>query len=155
MVWLCETLDGLSSRQLMLLLKLRQSVFIVEQRCLYEDIDGIDQRCYHLAYMPDGSDTVVACARLYSHLESECHIGRVAVDKDYRHAGLGRELMRRAIAQCLNIWPAKPIVISAQEHLQAFYRSLGFSTVSDTYMEDGIAHVRMCRTDTQQNIVQL
>lgn len=125
-------------------LELRTAIFVVEQTCPYQEVDEKDIDGWHLE--------VAAQSRLIGTLRvlppgvsyEECSIGRVAVQKDYRNAGLGRELMRVALAFCDARWPA--VRLSAQTYLQSFYESLGFIAVGEPYLEDDIPHIEMLRT---------
>jgi len=142
--WRWLPFEALSVHELHAMLKLRQDVFVLEQTCLYADIDGIDPHCRHgLGLAPDG--TLAACARLVPPglKFEEPAIGRVIVAPAWRGRALGHELMREAIAATRATWPGRAIRLSAQAHLQRFYGALGFATVSDEYDEDGIPHVDM------------
>ena len=127
-------------------LALRNRVFVVEQECCYQDIDGLDlvaDTRHLLARAPSGS--VVGYARLLAPSDAggPARIGRVIVSSEARGRALGRRLMERALASCASHWPAAGVQLSAQAHLRAFYASLGFEAVSDVYDEDGIPHVDM------------
>ena len=128
------------------MLALRCRVFIVEQ-VPYLDPDGADRHAWHLLGRDDGG-TLLAYLRLLDPgvKFDERSIGRVAVAASLRGRGVGHALMRRGLAQCAAQWPQRPIRISAQAHLQRFYRQHGFETVSDEYVDDGIAHVDMRRS---------
>lgn len=126
-------------------LALRNAVFIVEQNCPYQDIDGDDLvgENRHLLGWREGK--LVAYARI---LKSEndlepVTIGRVIIDPAVRGEKLGYQLMERAIASCERHWPQSAIYLGAQAHLQAFYAHFGFRPVTDVYDEDGIPHVGM------------
>ncbi|HEU5294448.1 MAG TPA: GNAT family N-acetyltransferase [Burkholderiaceae bacterium] len=127
------------------MLALRCRVFIVEQ-VPYLDPDGADRRAWHLLGR-DEAGALLAYLRLLDPgvKSDEPAIGRVVVDAKLRGRGVGHELMRRGLAQCGSQWPQRAIVISAQAHLQQFYRQHGFQTVSDEYLDDGIAHIDMRR----------
>jgi ElaA protein len=137
---------NLSLRQLHDLFRLRQEVFVVEQRCAYLDIDGKDVLCWHgLGTLPDG--TLVASARLVPPGVSfpEPPIGRVVSAPTFRRFGYGRALMRSAIEQVKRLYPGQEIQIGAQRYLERFYESFGFVTKGKPYLEDGIEHVHMIR----------
>lgn len=143
--WRCLRFDELSLHGLYALLALRSEVFVVEQACAYQDIDGADPACLHLLGERDG--VLVASARLVpAGLKfAEASIGRVVSAPSTRGSGLGHALMREAIA-CLHAhWGLQPIRIGAQAHLQAFYRQHGFLPDGDPYDEDGIEHIEMRR----------
>ena len=147
MTWYCVAFDGLSLTDLYDLMRLRQEVFVVEQNCVYLDADGYDQNARHLLGR-DGEGQLVACLRLFApgvKYPNEASIGRVCTAASLRRTGLGRELMRRGIAEAERLWPGCGIRISAQAYLLNFYESLGFATASEPYDEDGIPHVEMVR----------
>lgn len=146
LAWTCHALDELSARELYALLKLRSEVFVVEQRCIYLDPDGQDLDALHLLGR-DAQGELLACARLIPTPDGP-KIGRVLTAPAARGAGQGRALMQCAIAECAQRWPAQPIRLSAQAHLQGFYASLGFRPTSAVYDEDGIPHIDMQRQAT-------
>ena len=123
-------------------LQLRAKVFIVEQNCPYLDPDHKDPKSWHVEGFLDGM--LVATLRVVPPDVSydEPSIGRLVVDPNLRGQQLGRELMRRGMAFCRDLYP-KPIRISGQAYLQNFYESLGFETVSEPYLEDDIPHIEM------------
>lgn len=135
----------LSVTDLYSVLALRNAVFIVEQNCPYQDIDGDDLtgENRHLLGWRDGS--LVAYARiLKSDNELEpVVIGRVVISPSARGEKLGYRLMEQAMASCQQHWPQQAIYLGAQAHLQAFYAHFGFRPVTDVYEEDGIPHVGM------------
>jgi len=143
MRWELKTLTELTSSELFEYLKLRQSVFVVEQTCPYPDIDDTDKAANHL--LAWDKNTLAACARIipagvtYEYPS----IGRIATGAMYRGTGLGRELVRRSIEQTQGLYPEQAIKIGAQERLSRFYQSFGFETVSDMYLEDDIEHIDM------------
>ncbi|MES0873722.1 GNAT family N-acetyltransferase [Sinimarinibacterium thermocellulolyticum] len=128
------------------LLKLRSDIFVVEQNCAYADMDGLDPRCRHLVGR-DADGRVQAGLRLVPPgiKHDAPALGRLVVAPAWRGAGYGRELMTQGIAACAQHYPEQPIFLSGQQHLEDFYRSLGFETISTPYLEDGIAHVDMLR----------
>lgn len=123
----------------------RNDVFVIEQTCVYQDLDNKDRldKSEHVQ-MKDG-DTLVAYARVLapsvSYIGSS--IGRVLVVSDYRGKGAATSLMKYCINRALSLYPDYPIHIGAQCYLQAFYEGLGFEVVSEPYDEDGIRHVDM------------
>jgi len=142
--WRLHAFDQLDLRQLYAVLAARIAVFVVEQDCPYQDLDGLDDLALHLVgWGDDGS--VVAYARILppgTRFEQPS-IGRVLTSLAGRRSGLGRELMRRAIDVIGERHPGCPIRISAQCYLERFYCELGFAVDSAPYEEDGIAHVEM------------
>ena len=139
--WHDKTFDELTTRELYAITALRERVFVVEQRCCYQDADGVDPVSRHL--WADEAGAIRAYLRLVPAgvKFAELSIGRVITAPEARGTGLGRELMQRGIAAAGDV----PIRIGAQAHLEAFYNSLGFTRASDLYDEDGIPHIEMIR----------
>jgi len=137
----------LTVQQLYALLQLRCEVFVVEQACPYQDVDGDDLigENRHILGWRDGK--LVAYARiLKSGDEFEpVVIGRVIVSQAVRGEKLGAKLMEKTLASCEQHWPQKALYLGAQAHLQAFYAHFGFTPVTDVYDEDGIPHIGMAR----------
>lgn len=144
--WTLKPYEDLALTELYHLLQLRVEVFVVEQNCPFQDLDGQDDRAYHLlGYTPAG--VLAAYARLFDAGISyeQVAIGRVAVALAHRRHGLGKELMQQAIAQCEVLYGAQSIKIGAQQYLERFYQSFGFAQCGDMYLEDGIPHIPMLR----------
>jgi len=141
--WVRKTFAELTLAGLYDLLALRQEVFTVEQTCAYQDCDYRDQDAEHVLASEDG--TLVACARLIDAPEAMV-AGRFATRSSHRSRGLGHELVRRCLARAAERFPHKPVTISAQQHLAAFYRGHGFVPTGDPYLEDGIPHIAMLYT---------
>lgn len=137
-------MDAFSAVELYALLRLRVDVFVVEQDCAYPELDGNDEASLHLRLLIDGE--TAAYARLWQPAGEHPRIGRVLVSPAHRGKRLGEALMREAIRACETHFPGAPIALSAQSHLEHFYRSLGFSPTSGEYVEDGIPHIDMLRT---------
>ncbi|MGI4886290.1 MAG: GNAT family N-acetyltransferase [Janthinobacterium lividum] len=146
LAWTLQPFAALSVPELYALLQLRSAVFVVEQTCAFQDIDGHDADALHLLGRTAAGE-LAAYARLFPAGRSypEASIGRVAVAPAFRRHGLGRQLMREALAQCAAQWGPQPIQIGAQFYLREFYRSLGFEQVGDVYLEDDIEHIHMLR----------
>ena len=129
------------------LLQLRSEVFVVEQECAYQDVDGQDFEAVHLMVKTRSDKSLIAYARIYAaSIEGKEYaaIGRVCTAKQYRGQGVSRQLMEYAI-QYIKDNQRLPITVSAQAYLEAFYQSLGFEIVSEPYLEDGIPHIRMVK----------
>ncbi len=144
--WTIKPFDELTLTELYALLQLRVAVFVVEQNCPFQDLDGQDDRAYHLlGYSAAGE--LAAYARLFDAGISyeQVAIGRVAVSPAHRRRGLGQELLRQAIAQCEVLFGAQPIKLGAQQYLERFYQSFGFVQCGEGYLEDGIPHIPMLR----------
>ncbi len=136
----------LELQELYKLLQLREAVFIVEQNCLYHDIDGKDPYCYHL--MAFENESLVSLTRIVPptiSYERYSSIGRVVTHKDYRRKGLSRKLMERSIDECERLFPGYNIKISAQTYLIPFYESLQFEKTGTEYLEDDMPHQAMIR----------
>jgi ElaA protein len=127
------------------LMQLRASVFVLEQQCLYQDMDNQDHYAHHLLGTQDG--ILLACARLFAPGQrcEEASIGRVATAMACRRTGAGKRLMEEAIEAVSRLWGPVPIRIGAQKYLQAFYESFGFQRAGEDYLEDGIPHLPMLR----------
>ncbi|MEO5695425.1 MAG: GNAT family N-acetyltransferase [Usitatibacter sp.] len=128
----------------------RAAVFVVEQKCAFQDVDGADPSCWHLlgfSPTPLGEGQLAAYARLVPPglKFAEPSIGRVLTAQPARGSGAGRQLMDESIRQAELLWPGQPIRIGAQQYLEKFYGSFGFATISAPYDEDGIQHVEMLR----------
>lgn len=137
--------NELSVAELYSLLQLRSEVFVVEQNCVYQDIDGKDEKALHLLGEMDGK--IVAYSRLFKATDyfTNASIGRVIVAEQFRSQKWGHDLMQNAISAIENEFGKQPITISAQLYLKEFYQNLGFQQVSETYLEDGIPHIEMLR----------
>ncbi len=135
----------LSTNELYEMLQLRSEVFVVEQNCIYQDIDGKDQKAIHVLGYSDG--ILVACSRLFKPKDyfEYASIGRVIVKESYRDKKLGHELMRVSIDAITTLFQETKITISAQLYLQKFYESHGFVVVGESYLEDDIPHIEMKR----------
>lgn len=141
--WKIKRFETLSVSELYKLLQLRSEVFVVEQNCVYQDIDGKDEKALHLIGEDNGE--IVAYARLFKPHDyfEEASIGRVVVRETSRAQKLGHILMREAIQLIETHFEVTEITISAQLYLKHFYESHGFIQISDTYLEDDIPHIRM------------
>ncbi len=139
--------DALSVHELQYIYMVRQQVFCVEQRCAYLDVDGRDEAAFHLAAWSGEQRMPLAYARILEPgvKYAEPAIGRVLTFGAGRGMGLGRELVQRAIAQAEAAYAGQGIRLSAQSHLEGFYRAQGFQAVGEGYLEDGIPHIEMCR----------
>lgn len=135
--------DELNSNELYDILQLRAEIFVVEQDCVYNDIDGLDKDAIH-QFLTKNNE-IIAYSRLLQPGTrfKDYSIGRVVVKKSERGTGLGFKMMEEAKAFILKNDPARKIKISAQKYLLNFYQSLGFKVVTEDYLEDGIPHVGM------------
>jgi ElaA protein len=141
--WKITPFADLSLSELYSILELRSLVFVVEQNCVYQDIDNKDQKALHLMGEIDGK--LMAYARLFDagiYFENTS-IGRVIVHPEARAQKLGHQLIQKAIEQIKRLFDKEQITISAQLYLQKFYESHGFIQTSDVYLEDDIPHIEM------------
>ncbi len=141
--WQTTDFTRLGEGALYSLLHLRQAVFVIEQACLYQDLDGLDQAATHMLCW--AGDELAAYQRCLAPGASyrESSIGRIVVAPAHRHSGLGKVLVRRGIEHNLRHWPGSGIRINAQAYLGAFYSTLGFVPEGPEYDEDGIPHQQM------------
>ncbi len=137
--------NDLSIDELYSILKLRSEVFVVEQDCVYLDIDDKDQKALHVFIKKD--DLVIGYTRLFDkgYYFDEASIGRVVTHQDYRKDGLGHVLMKDSIEVIKRHYNTSKITLSAQKHLKKFYESHEFFQEGEEYLEDGIPHIRMKR----------
>ncbi|HMQ49919.1 MAG TPA: GNAT family N-acetyltransferase [Saprospiraceae bacterium] len=145
----CLPFQRLSVQELYDVMALRQKVFVVEQNCPYLDADGKDVAGYHLLGYSQSAE-LLACTRLLPKGVSYpdfASIGRVVSSPDHRGQGIGVLLMQESIRWCRQLFPDDPVKIGAQCYLTRFYESLGFEAVGDTYLEDGIPHIKMILKD--------
>jgi ElaA protein len=143
--WRVECYQELSLDRLYAILAARVAVFVVEQDCPYQDLDGLDGMALHVGAW--SGDSVLAYARVLppGGRFRDPSIGRVLTTSSVRGTGLGRELMQRCIELADQRFPELPLRISAQQYLERFYSQLGFAIVSEPYLEDGIPHIEMLR----------
>ncbi|MCC9017736.1 MULTISPECIES: GNAT family N-acetyltransferase [Flavobacterium] len=143
--WKIKPFEALNVNELYDLLKLRSEIFVVEQNCVYLDLDGKDKKALHLIGEYDGK--TVAYVRLFDAGISfdNASIGRVVVDANYRDRKWGHDLMREAIAAIKSNFDKDAITIGAQLYLKKFYESHGFVQTSEMYLEDDIEHIEMVR----------
>jgi len=135
--------DQLTIHSLYELLQLRAAVFVVEQTCPYQDVDGKDQNALHVLGYKD--DQLVAYTRLFKPgaYFDNASIGRVLVKENQRQYGYGKVIMQSSIAYIENNFDTKTIELSAQTYLKKFYNDLGFKEIGEGYLEDDIPHIRM------------
>ena len=141
----------LSVSQLYALLQRRCAVFVVEQNCPYQDIDGDDLTGDNRHILGWKNDELVAYARILKSEEDfdPVVIGRVIISGRARGEKLGYQLMQKTLDACQKQWPDKALYLGAQAHLQSFYGHFGFTPVTDIYDEDGIPHIGMAREAKQ------
>jgi len=147
--WRAVPFAALTTPELYEVLQLRTEVFVMEQAGIYQDMDGSDHEAVHVLGVSEGQ--LVAYARCFPAgvKFAEASIGRVITREMLRGSGMGHELMRQAIACVVGQWGAQPIRIGAQARLEKFYLQHGFLTAGTPYIEDGIPHVEMLRTNSR------
>jgi ElaA protein len=144
--WIVKSFEELLPEELYQLLRLRSEVFVVEQTCVFLDLDNKDQQSLHVMGWND-TDLVVYVRILPPGLAyEEPSIGRVVSSPAYRRTGAGRILMEKAIELTSELYKGENIRIGAQYYLKNFYGSLGFEPQGDIYLEDGIDHIEMLKT---------
>ena len=145
LTWRWCAFEALSLMELNNIFMARQQVFSLEQQCIYLDADGFDEHSHHLAAWSPAERVPLAYARVVAPglKYAEPSIGRVITTSAGRGSGWGRELVRRAVGHCGEVYPGLGIRISAQSRLEAFYAGFGFAIVGECYMEDGIPHTEM------------
>ena len=138
-----KTFYELDKEDLYQILRLRSEVFVVEQDCVYQDLDNKDQNATHLYYKEKSE--IVAYTRIFKagdYYKNPC-IGRVVVSKKNRGKDLGKKIMIDSIEYIKQNIKGKKIELSAQKYLDKFYKDLGFYKIGEDYLEDGIPHQRM------------
>lgn len=144
-VWSLKRFEELNNYELYDILRLRSEVFVVEQNCVFLDMDNTDQQCHHLQGRIN--DQLIVSVRILPPglAYPEPSIGRVVGSPSYRGKGAGRALMQKAIEETILLYGDQPIKIGAQLYLKKFYEELGFEQSSDIYYEDAIEHIKMIR----------
>ena len=142
---LVKSFSELNTTELYSILQLRSEVFVVEQDCVYQDIDFKDQKALHvLGYK---NDVLIAYTRIFKPGDyfDNSSIGRVLVKETERKFNYGHQIMKASLKAIKEYYKVDKITISAQKYLKKFYESHGFYQVNDEYLEDGIPHIRMDR----------
>ena len=126
------------------IIALRIQIFIIEQNCPYQEVDGKDKLAHHL-FFKNEMDEIIAITRILPQGISyaEVAIGRVVVHEDYRGTGLGNQLMADSMNFVRDKYGEVPVRLSAQKHLENYYGNHGFKSTGKEYLEDGIPHVEM------------
>ncbi len=145
--WRWKAFDDLTTAEVYDMLAARSAVFVVEQNCVYGDVDGLDTDAWHLcAYgVENGRATLAGYLRvlLPDETETDIRIGRVLTTAGFRGQGLGNAMLERVLGHVREQWRGTPIRLHAQAHLQPFYGGFGFEPISEVHEEDGISHVWM------------
>jgi len=140
-----KSFKALTTQELYDLLLLRSEVFVVEQDCVYQDIDGKDQKALHILGYKD--EKLVAYTRVFKPGDyfKEASIGRVVVQENERQHKYGYAIMKASIKAIKTYYDTTNIKISAQKYLKRFYNNLEFNEVGEVYLEDGIPHIGMIK----------
>ncbi|WP_416445665.1 GNAT family N-acetyltransferase [Leeuwenhoekiella sp. A16] len=140
-----KTYDQLTKDELYDILQLRAEVFVVEQDCPYQDVDGKDKKAVHVLGYKE--EKLVAYTRIFKQGDyfENASIGRVVVSKNQRKFGYGYDLMNASIQVVEKLFNTNTIEISAQTYLKKFYNNLGFKEVGEGYLEDDIPHIKMVK----------
>ena len=142
-IWKIKPFNELSTQEAYEIMALRSKVFVVEQNCVYQDLDGKDHKAMHLFGIFD--EKIVCYSRLFDagYYFENASIGRVVIDPEYRDRKWGNLMIQEAIAAISEHFNQTKITISAQLYLQRFYENNGFVKSSDVYLEDDIEHIEM------------
>ena len=140
---LCKKFDELTLEELYEILKLRSEVFVVEQNCIYNDIDGKDKTSFHVIIKENNEITAYLRVLPPGISYENASLGRVLVAKDARGMGYAKAIVTEGINCILRNFNTNKITIGAQEYLKDFYSEFGFKPVSEVYDEDGIPHLDM------------
>jgi ElaA protein len=145
--WRWARFDDLSAYEVYEMLSLRSRVFVVEQKCVYQDADGRDADAWHLLgwRAAGGEEQLVSYARVFEAgvRYEEMSIGRIVSAPEVRGSGVGRMIVEEAMRFCAERWPGQRIRIAAQRRLESFYTEFGFDVTGQPYIEDGIEHIDM------------
>jgi len=140
-----KTFDQLTTTEIYDILQLRTEIFVVEQDCVYQDIDGKDQIALHILGIKENK--LIAYTRCFKPGDyfKEASIGRVVVAKSQRNYNYGNTIMVASIDAIKKHYNTSIIKLSAQCYLNKFYSNLGFNDVGNEYLEDGIPHIAMIK----------
>lgn len=142
-----KTFEQLTNIELYEILQLRSEVFVVEQDCAYQDLDGKDEKALHIIGIKEGK--IVAYTRCFKPGDyfKEASIGRVVVKNSQRKYKFGNDIMKASVEAIKNHYKTNLIKISAQCYLDKFYTNLGFKAIGEGYLEDGIPHIAMIKNE--------
>lgn len=133
--------NDLDNIELYQILKLRNQIFVVEQNCIYQDVDDVDIKSFHV-FIKD-EEKIISYARIF--YDDGIHLGRFLTKEEYRNMGYGEKLLKEAFIFINNKYPKSTLKIEAQAYLKKYYEVMGFVAKSDTYLLDGIEHIKMER----------
>ena len=136
--------EELTLNELYNILKLRSEVFVVEQKCIYQDLDDVDKTSYHF-FIKEENDRIISYLRIFEKDGETAQIGRVLTDEKERKKGYAFKLMEKGIEFCKKEMKKKKIYLEGQVYCHKFYLKLGFNIISDEFLEDGIPHYKMLK----------
>lgn len=141
-----KTFSELTIKELYQILQLRSEVFVVEQNCVYQDVDGKDEKSLHL-FGVNNKNKIIAYTRLFKPGDyfKEASIGRIVVAFEERGHGYGHNLMKASIKAIKDRFKCDTVSISAQKQLKSFYETHSFDQIGKEYLEDGISHIKMIK----------
>ena len=136
--------DELTLNELYKIMQLRSQVFVVEQNCIYQDLDDIDKISYHL-FIKGNNDMIKAYLRIFEKDKDTAQIGRVVTDEKERKKGYATKLMEKGIQLIKNEMKKNKVYLEGQVYCKDLYLKLGFEIISDEFLEDGIPHYKMIK----------
>jgi ElaA protein len=141
-----KTFSELTTKELYQILQLRSEVFVVEQDCVYQDVDGKDEKSLHL-FGVNNKNKIIAYTRLFKPGDyfKEASIGRIVVAFEERGHGYGHNLMKASIKAIKDRFKCDTVSISAQKQLKFFYETHSFGQIGKEYLEDGLPHIKMIK----------
>ena len=141
---LIKKFEELTLNELYNIMKLRSKVFVVEQNCIYQDLDDIDKISYHF-FIKGNDDNIKAYLRIFVKDEETAQIGRVVTDEKERRKGLASNLIKKGIEFCKKEMKKNKVYLEGQVYCKDLYLHLGFNIISDEFLEDGIPHYKMLK----------
>ena len=140
-----KTYNELTVDELYEILKLRSIVFVVEQNCVYQDLDDIDKRSYHIYMKEKDKPEIKVYLRVFEKDKDTAQIGRVVTEKDSRRKGYASQLIEKGIEISKNEMKKTKVYLEGQVYAAKLYEKLGFKIISDEFLEDGIPHYKMLK----------
>ena len=141
---LIKKFEELTLNELYNIMKLRSIVFVVEQNCVYQDLDDIDKISYHF-FIKGNNDNIKSYLRIFVKDEETAQIGRVVTDEKERRKGLASNLIKSGIEFCKKEMKKNKVYLEGQVYCKDLYLHLGFNIISDEFLEDGIPHYKMLK----------
>lgn len=139
-----KSFSELTTKELFEIYKLRVAVFVVEQKCPYQEVDDDDLTAYHLTFKNDAGELMAYLRLIPEENQTVVRIGRVIVAQAFRKRGLAKQLLQTGLDESIRLMPnVNKFVLAGQAYLKDFYHSFGFHDVSDVYLEDDIPHIDM------------